>query len=221
MNSGTTSKAATPAASACDEICIAPGGTSYASPHFVSLPPPYILGAAYGVSELCLTLTRRSKPGSASQDRNSLRLLWLAILAGLGLGMFLAVQLPGWALPHGNQFYVAGFCLFVPGLALRWFSIICLGRFFTVNVAITSDHQLIDSGPYRFIRHPSYAGALLAFVGFGLCVGNLASLPAIVLPIFLAFRRRMGIEEEALTEALGERYRAYRQRTKRLVPFVY
>ena len=65
---------------------------------------------------------------------------------------------------------------FVVGIAIRWYAIVYLGRFFTVNVAIAADHRLIDSGPYRFVRHPSYIGALMAFLGLGLTLGNWVSL---------------------------------------------
>jgi protein-S-isoprenylcysteine O-methyltransferase len=187
----------------------------------VNLPQPYILGLVVCASELCLTLTRRSRPDAASRDRKSLALIWLVNLASIGLGVLLAFTLPAWALPWSDRLYVLGFCLFVPGLVLRWFSIIYLGRSFTANVAIAADHQLIDSGPYRLIRHPSYTGALLILLGFGLCVGNLASLLVIFVPIFIVCLWRMRIEEQALIEAFGERYRLYMQRTKRLVPFVY
>lgn len=88
-------------------------------------------------------------------------------------------------------------------------------------MAIASDHQLVESGPYRYLRHPTYTGALLAFLGLGLCMGNLVSLGFIVIPIFLAFRRRMRVEEEALLGAFGDKYRTYMQRTRRLLPFVY
>jgi protein-S-isoprenylcysteine O-methyltransferase len=80
---------------------------------------------------------------------------------------------------------------------------------------------VIDSGPYRFVRHPSYTGALIAFVGFGLCLGNWLSLLLITLPISAAFLWRIRVEERALLEALGDNYRAYMERTKRLLPFVY
>lgn len=79
---------------------------------------------------------------------------------------------------------------------------------------------MIDTGPYRFIRHPSYTGALLAFVGFGCCLGNWMSILC-VLPILGAFLWRMRVEERALIDALGEDYRAYMRRTKRLIPFIY
>jgi len=182
---------------------------------------PSILGAAYGVSELCLTLTRRSRADSVSKDRGSLRLLWVVILASIWLGFFLTHALPAWAMPNANRYYTLGSGCFVLGLLLRWYSIIYLGRFFTTNVAIASDHRVIDTGPYRFIRHPSYTGALLAFLGLGLCLGNLASLLILIVPILFAFLWRIRVEEKALIEALGTHYRAYMERTKRLIPFVF
>ncbi|HMG05340.1 MAG TPA: isoprenylcysteine carboxylmethyltransferase family protein, partial [Chthoniobacterales bacterium] len=104
---------------------------------------------------------------------------------------------------------------------VRWYSIVHLGRFFTVDVAIAADHQLIDTGPYRYVRHPSYTGALLAFIGFAMALRNWASVLIISLPIAFAFLYRINVEERALIQALGERYRAYIKRTKRLIPFVY
>jgi protein-S-isoprenylcysteine O-methyltransferase len=184
-------------------------------------PSLSILGPIWGVSEFCLAVGKRSGPDAASRDRNSLRLIWFVNLAGIGLGVLAAYKLRGWALPWRTQFQEAGFCLFVPGLVLRWYAILYLGRFFTVNVAIAADHRLIDSGPYRHIRHPSYTGVLLMFLGIGLSIGNLASLLIMTVPVVGALLWRIGIEEAALLEALGEPYRHYKERTKRLVPLVY
>jgi protein-S-isoprenylcysteine O-methyltransferase len=184
------------------------------------LPNPALLGAVYAISEIVLSITRRSKTGSVSHDRRSLGLLWGVILFGLWLGLMAVRHFPEGRLPHREFFYLLGLGLFIAGLALRWYSICYLGRFFTVNVSIDADHELIDSGPYRFIRHPSYTGALVAFVGFGLCLGNWLSLVCII-PIVAAFAWRIRVEENALLGVLGEGYRAYIQRTKRLIPFVY
>jgi protein-S-isoprenylcysteine O-methyltransferase Ste14 len=107
------------------------------------------------------------------------------------------------------------------GMVLRLYSIIYLGPFFTNNVAIATNHRLIDSGPYRYIRHPSYTGALMLFLGLGLGTGNWLSVVVIIVPVFAAFWWRMGIEEAALLDALGEPYRCYMKRTKRLVPMIY
>jgi protein-S-isoprenylcysteine O-methyltransferase Ste14 len=80
---------------------------------------------------------------------------------------------------------------------------------------------LIDSGPYHFVRHPSYAGNLLAVVGFSLSFQNWASILLIFVPCCAVILWRIHIEEEALLGALGEPYRGYMRRTKRLIPLLY
>ena len=100
--------------------------------------------------------------------------------------------------------------------------IITLGRFFTVDVAIERDHELVERGPFRVVRHPSYTGVLLGvFVGLALTLDNWAALLVILLPIGAAFIHRMNVEEHALSGALGSEHTHYMRRTKRLVPFVY
>ena len=88
-------------------------------------------------------------------------------------------------------------------------------------MSISAEHKLVDSGPYSYIRHPTYAGALLAFVGLGLCFGNWLTILFLTVPIIGAFLWRIRIEESALADALGEDYRAYMRRTKRLIPWLY
>ena len=96
-----------------------------------------------------------------------------------------------------------------------------LGRFFTPNVAIVTNHRLVGSGPYRFIRHLTYSGFLTIMFGFGLACANAASLCIMFLPVTSAVLWRIHVEERALTAAFGEQYRAYAARTKRLIPFVF
>ena len=79
----------------------------------------------------------------------------------------------------------------------------------------------MDDGPYRLVRHPSYAGLLLEFAGLGIVLGTWAGLAVILVPILAALVRRMNVEEAALRQGLGEAYAAYVQRTRRLVPGVY
>jgi protein-S-isoprenylcysteine O-methyltransferase len=187
-----------------------------------TIPLAGYLGLLYFASEFVLGLVRRAKAGANSPaDRGSSRVLWLVIMPT----MFLAYQFEfGWRAagwPPQPWVTVVGIAATLAGLALRWYSIIYLGRFFTVNVEIAADHQLIDTGPYRRLRHPSYTGALLAFFGLGLCTQNWASLAIIVVCTTAAFSYRMRVEEVALTGAFGDRYRQYMQRTWRLVPGVY
>ncbi len=185
------------------------------------LPNPLLLGAIYGLSELYLAFTRRSGTQAISHDRRSLVLLWTVVIVSLWLGIQMVWLFPGATVPYPRGFYFVGFILFLGGLALRWYSIGYLGRYFTVDVSISTGHKLIDSGPYRHIRHPTYTGALLAFVGLGFCFGNWLTILFLTVPIIGAFLWRIRIEESALTEALGEDYRGYMRRTKRLIPWVY
>jgi protein-S-isoprenylcysteine O-methyltransferase len=178
------------------------------------------LGAFYFCSEIILAIARRSKSGGQSRDRHSLTTLWIAIMVGIAGSILAANNFRSAALPY-PVLGLIGLILFAAGILLRWYSIIYLGRFFTVDVSIAIEHKVIDSGPYRFIRHPSYTGALVAFVGFGLCLRNWMALLILVLPITAAFLWRIQVEERALTDALGDGYRQYANRTKRLVPFVY
>ena len=183
---------------------------------------PLELGLVYLISELLLTVTRRSRSRTGTkQDRSTLGMIWLVIAVSIAAGVFVAQNFPTAALPHGRMFASAGVVLFVAGLVLRWWAIITLGRFFTVDVTIEKDHEVVERGPFRMVRHPSYTGVLLAFVGFALSLCNWVALLVILLPIGAAFIHRMNVEEDALLSALGPRYADYMKRTRRLVPFVY
>jgi protein-S-isoprenylcysteine O-methyltransferase Ste14 len=180
------------------------------------------LGLVYLISELLLTVTHRSRSRTGTkQDRSTLHVLWVMIMTSVAAGIYVAGHWGAAALPHGRMFAFAGVVLFVAGLLLRWWAIVTLGRFFTVDVTIEKDHKLVEGGPFRMVRHPSYTGVLLAFVGFALSLRNWAALLVILLPIGAAFIHRMNVEEDALSRALGSRYTHYMRRTKRLVPFVY
>ena len=184
---------------------------------------PGLLGMLYAASEIGLSIFKRAKSGDTkNEDRGSLLLLWIVIAVSITLAFQAAFSLPAANLGAltGSARY-AGIVCYVGGLTLRWYSIVILGKFFTVNVAIAADHRLIDTGPYRYLRHPSYTGALLAFLGLGLCMGNWASMLVMIVPIFLVFLRRMNVEEAALLQGLGEPYRDYMRRTWRLIPGVY
>ncbi len=173
------------------------------------------LGLVYLISELLLTITRRSRSRTGTrQVRSTLGILWLVIAGSITAGVTVARLLP-------TMTVFAAVALFVAGLFLRWWAIITLGRFFTVDVTIEKDHEVVERGPFQWLRHPSYSGVLLAFAGFALSLHHWIALFVILLPILAAFLYRMKVEEEALSRALGSRYTDYMRRTKRLVPFVY
>jgi protein-S-isoprenylcysteine O-methyltransferase len=187
-----------------------------------------LLGLIYLVSEVILTVTRRgrSKTGT-KQDKSTLGMLWLVIAVSIMAGIFVArsrslrAVLWPFELPESDWIPALAIGLFALGLAVRWWAIVTLGRFFTVDVTIEKDHELVERGPFRYVRHPSYTGVLLAFVGWALTLRNWGAILVVLVPIFVAFLRRMRVEESALTKALGDQYRDYIRRTKRLVPGLY
>jgi len=181
-----------------------------------------LVAVIFPLSEALLTIFKRAKKDRTRvQDEGSIGLLWAVILASIVLSVACRwVRVAQVTMPEPLRVALL-LGLVLPGLALRWMSILTLGRYFTVDVAIHEDHQVIQSGPYRFVRHPSYTGVLMAFLGVGITTNNLLSLVVLVLPIGLAILHRIKVEERALRESLGEPYAAYCARTSRLIPGVY
>jgi protein-S-isoprenylcysteine O-methyltransferase len=187
----------------------------------MTLPPLYIIGPIWGAAEFIVAIKTRARSNGPSKDRGSLGLIWAVTLLSIAAAIVAAYKIPSARFPHPKTFYFLGVAIFAVGIVWRGFSIIYLGRFFTPNVSIATDHRLIDTGPYRFIRHPTYTGSLLIVFGFGLAFANAASFALIFFPSAAVFLWRMHIEERALTDAFGEQYRLYSRRTKRLIPFIY
>lgn len=185
------------------------------------LPSPVIIGVAFGLSELALSLMRRAGSDASAKDQHSLLLIWAVVAAAMLIGVALTYAFPAMALPRPRAFYAAGLVIFVAGLALRWYAIRYLGRWFTVNVAIADDQPLIQTGPYALVRHPSYTGALMAFLGFALCLGNLGALAVVVIASVGVFSWRIHIEEKVLAQAFGARWQSYCAHTRRLIPGIY
>ncbi|WP_369981980.1 methyltransferase family protein [Xanthomonas bundabergensis] len=180
-----------------------------------------LLGACWGGYEMLLSHRRRAADGGA-RDQGTLQLLWRVLYAAVAVAVLLSFlgvwrYAPAWQEPARWL----GCALLAGGLALRLWSIRVLARWFTVDVTIQDGHRLIRHGPYRHLRHPSYTGALLAFYGLAVGLGNVLSLLAIVLPVTWAFLRRIRVEEAALTQAFPREYPDYAAHSWRLLPFVW
>ena len=121
----------------------------------------------------------------------------------------------------GVWFFCLGVVIGWLGLLLRWWSFITLGQYFTVVLKTSADQPVVDRGPYRVLRHPSYTGLLLAFVGCGLMVGNWVSAAGSVALVLTALVYRIRIEERALNASLGDRYRNFSASRARLIPFLW
>jgi len=182
-----------------------------------------LLAFLFPVSEAALALAtraRRTEVRRAPDD--SLRTLWVVITASVCAAVFVAERLRFAALPISALARdLAAIGLMILGLAIRWTAIRTLGRFFSVHVAIQQEHAVIDAGPYRYARHPSYTGLLIAFLGLGFYFGNALAILVLMVPVLVVFLRRIETEERALRAALGPAYEAYCAKTARLWPGIY
>jgi len=175
----------------------------------------------WAASEAAILWRRRSGDSARTRDAGTLHLLVVVIGASVALAAgFDALDVARFPRPLQAPLWWLGIALMLAGMPLRWWSIRVLARHFTVDVAIRPDHELVRRGPYRLLRHPSYTGLLMAFLGFALCLGNWLSLAA-MLPVVLVLLWRIQVEERVLAAAFGDRYAAYARETKRLIPFVW
>jgi protein-S-isoprenylcysteine O-methyltransferase len=178
--------------------------------------------ASWILPEVIAWRLKRSADSSKARDKGSLNLIAVLWWIGMAMDFSVSLLLPQAAISwKRTSLFFVGICLMLLGIALRWYSAAVLGRYFTFDVAIQSGQVLVEAGPYRYIRHPSYSGALLTLLGFGLALGNWAGLAAALSCMWFAYAYRIPVEEAALASALGEGYNQYMRRTWRLVPFVF
>jgi protein-S-isoprenylcysteine O-methyltransferase len=147
--------------------------------------------------------------------------IWSSAL-GIAAALLIAINLP--SLRFGANTWATfalGIVLAWLGIALRVWSIWSLGRFFQREVRIQPGHVVWRGGPYRWLRHPAYAGSLLTYFGFGLAFGSWVSAFVVLAILGLALVRRIRVEEAELSRALGDPYREYARETARLVPGVW
>ncbi len=174
------------------------------------------------LSEVTLSrMLHSSRTAATSKDKASLRLLWLAIVPSVVIGSFLGGSRLGFVSAWSLGISWIGFALILIGLIIRWSAILTLRKYFTTDVAVTADQKLVDTGLYGIVRHPSYTGSILSFIGLGLSFSSWVSTIIIAVPITLAFLHRIRIEEQALEELFGDEYTAYTRRTRRLIPLIY
>jgi len=154
------------------------------------------------------------------KDKASSKLWDVAHLVGV-IGVVVGFTAVGRVRRAQELIAISGIGFMVVGISIRWVAILTLGKYFTGKIRILEDHRLVRGGIYKYVRHPAYAGAILAYFGFGFAFSNWISFLLIFLPILVAAMWRMRIEERALGEALGDEYLEYSATTKRLIPGIY
>ncbi|MGE5324451.1 MAG: methyltransferase family protein [Actinomycetota bacterium] len=163
-------------------------------------------------------LNRRSRPLLGAQDAGSFRLAMLVQGLATGAGFFIGYSGKFGALAHRHFWFWAGVGTMIAGALLRRHCFSMLGASFTAVVVVKPGQQVIERGAYRWVRHPSYTAGMVLFTGTMLALANWLSVVIALLGAILAYAYRVHVEERALLEILGEPYRAYMARTKRLSP---
>jgi protein-S-isoprenylcysteine O-methyltransferase len=192
------------------------------------MQPLHVAAIAYGCAEVLLAWSHRSGRREASggadpqsHDQGTLVLLWIAISASIAGAIAWGIWSKVGAFDAGPVARALAWCAFASSVALRAWSIVVLGRHFTVDVAIHRDHELIASGPYRVLRHPSYTGVVGIVAALGFLNGNVVSLALATVGVTVALVHRIRVEERALASAFGDAWTKHCERTWRLVPFVW
>lgn len=180
---------------------------------------------AIGWISLEIAVVRRSSDGQPHEldnpDRGSAGLLWLIC----GVSVVLALAFKEWrAFPLpliAETRQGIALLVFAAGVGLRVAAMVCLGRLFTVHIKVQEGHTLIAMGPYRWIRHPSYTGLLLAFTGAGIAMGDWLALASLLFPVAVAVLHRIRLEEIMLGEHFPTEYPEYCRVTSKLLPGIY
>jgi protein-S-isoprenylcysteine O-methyltransferase Ste14 len=195
------------------------------------MTPPYghsganvVFWALFGVFALGEYVTRfRSRRNRRGEPAERWSLVVVA--ASALVGIVAAIELAKWS--GGSlgaaawPLFAVGLVLMVVGIVVRQWSILTLGRFFTIDVRVAPGQTVVDRGPYRLVRHPSYTGLVLFFAGLGLALGNWASLLVLVLLPTAGLVVRIRSEERALLASLGDEYGRYAAGRRRLLPGVW
>lgn len=164
---------------------------------------------------------RQWSANSSNQDRLSRIILIGGILMGFNFTRLAALYMPQFNIHTWRDGIFYGGTLLIPlGVILRYIAIDQLGKFFVPEVVIQPGQRVIDTGLYRYVRHPSYTGIMIALVGVGFAFTNWLSLLILVATGYSLLTYRMRVEEAALLHAFGDEYRRYMTRTRRLIPFV-
>jgi len=178
--------------------------------------------ALWAIPETILSIRLRSAKDAQKADRGSKFVVIAAVNLGVFLGFLAVFAVPSLTLgAHWKTVFALGIAVWLGGIFFRLYSIRILGRFFTMDVAIAKDHRIVEQGPYRWLRHPSDLGGLLAQVGFGMTLTNWLAMLLPVCCAAVAYAYRIPIEEQALVRGLGSDYSDYMRRTWRLIPYVF
>lgn len=170
------------------------------------------------LSEVINNIISAKNSGGKRRDRGSYWIVILGLFISIAISFFLRSLNLGVFI---NDIQYLGVILMILGIVIREWAIFTLGRGFTVVVHVQKEGKFVHEGPYKYIRHPSYTGSFLTFIGMPLAMGTWLGLIIILVINIFTFIYRMNVEEKALIEAYGKDYENYIKKTKRLIPGIY
>lgn len=180
------------------------------------------MGASYVIGGPLYVWRRRAEPPARREERGD-RSFWL-VQPGFILAVFgaaLEYQFLPALLPRLRWMQAAGLAAVIAGIVLLSWARRALGGQFSGHVRIEEGHRLVQSGPYRIVRHPGYLGYLLITLGIAVGFSSLLAFAASFLLLLPGLAYRIGVEENMLVEAFGAEYEQYARRTKRLLPGIW
>lgn len=175
----------------------------------------------YGLFEIFMSKRgRKNTEISKSGDKGSIWMLILAISVGYWLSFIIASTKTG-RIYHWNTLFIIGAILVAIGFIIRVISILKLKQQFTYTVTKIENHQLIDKGLYRHIRHPGYLGQIIIFFGVATSLSNWLSVLLMMIPVLFGYIIRIRVEEKFMIQNMGQKYIEYQNRTKKLIPNIF
>jgi protein-S-isoprenylcysteine O-methyltransferase Ste14 len=165
------------------------------------------------IAELRILLRNKS----SSKDKNSLPLILMAIFLPLIITIALSYSNIGQLTPELSH---TGILILISGFLLRQYSIKTLGKFFIPVVGKQKNQKIVKTGPYKYIRHPSYLGLFLELLGTALALTNWIAMLNVIIFFLPTINYRIKVEEKFLSNQFKS-YPQYKQKTKKLIPFIY
>ena len=180
-----------------------------------------VFSYSYGLFELFMGIRQRRKKNILkSDDKSSIWILTGLITVGYFLSFIIGATKIG-RIYQWDTFFAIGMTLIILGLIIRITSIVTLKQQFTYTVTKIENHELIESGLYKYIRHPGYLGQLLIFIGLSTSLSNWLSIIFMIIPVSVGYIYRIKVEEKFMKDQMGQKYMDYQKKTKRLIPMIY
>jgi protein-S-isoprenylcysteine O-methyltransferase Ste14 len=175
------------------------------------------------ISEIAITLLTSFKSfikhtNKKSHDKGSLFLIIFGVWFCICISFFIRSQ-SNLLLP--NFFFWIGIVLMLLGIFLRCLSVWTLRKFFSLSVTIESGQDIVQKGPYKYLRHPAYTGGIITLLGMPVSLRSIVAIFIVAITLAVIYGYRITIEEKALSKCFGEKYLKYCKSTWKIIPWIW